>query len=118
MSEYPKTLILTTNRTAAGEPVYAPCGDVRELISQWRKQGFDSTFVDKIHNRPTPAGAAMLLCAELLEEMLQPSGDLLVARPLQIDVEYPLVKAKLLHDEEKLKREICSMCARMVIFEK
>ena len=31
---------------------------------------------------------------------------------------HQLVKAKLLHDEEKLKREICSMCARMVIFEK
>ena len=97
MSEHPKFLILTTNRTEDGEPVYAPCGDVRELVALWRKQ------VNGIFNNETsdPIGDELVYadvkkaCADALEAALKPQGDLLVARPLQIGVEYQKEEVKL-----------------------
>jgi len=77
----PKVLILTTNRTEDGAPVYAPCGDLREFIAKWREakgERDDWNWIDAVHS-----------CADELEAALKPHGDLLVARPLQIDVSYP-----------------------------
>ena len=71
MIDYPKTLILTTNRTEAGEPVYAPCWDLRELITEWRTR-----------KMPLPGYEY----ADELEAALKPQGGLLVARPL---VDFP-----------------------------
>jgi hypothetical protein len=85
----PKTLILTTNRTEAGEPVYAPCGDVRELLAQWRGARTSSTVF-----LPAAEYPVLERCAAALEAALKPQGDLLVARPLQIGVEYPPAEVK------------------------
>ena len=90
MTDHPKTLILTTNRTEAGEPVYAPCGDLQELIAKWHAR-----IVEMEHK--THREWAIERCAVELESALKPQGDLLVARPLQIGVvigQYPKEEVK------------------------
>ena len=94
MSEHPKFLILTTNRTEDGAPVYAPCGDVRELIAEWREMAKDFYAVRYIADRYTVPEGVLNRCAEQLEATLKSHGDMLVARPLQIGVEYPPVEVK------------------------
>ena len=93
----PKFLILTTNRTATGEPVYAPCGDVRELIAQWSDEA-DDWLEDETTLWPFELRKALadrfLRHADELEAALKPQGDLVVARPLQIGVEYPKEEVK------------------------
>jgi hypothetical protein len=81
MSDQPKTLILTTNRTEDGAPVYAPCGDLRELIAEWISTCWSAVMSDEENRERRLAREE---CAKALEAALQPSGDLLVARPLQI----------------------------------
>ena len=98
----PKILILTTNRTEDGAPVYAPCGDLRELIAQWREK---YTNYDTRRAGDNIRAAQVNSCANALETVLQPSGDLLVARPLQIGVEYPAGDGD---DHEAVNRAIVS----------
>jgi len=94
----PKFLILTTNRTEDGAPVYAPCGDVRELIAKWLYE-VKRIKEQKLDRHPVYREWAERneLHADQLEVALQPfnvMGDLLVARALQIGVEYPKEEVK------------------------
>ena len=77
MSEQPKLLIITTNRTAAGEPVYAPCGDVQGLIAKWRNEHPDDNTALCSED-----------CADELEAALKPSGELFTAKPSKIEIAY------------------------------
>jgi hypothetical protein len=43
---------------------------IEKLIAKWRKLAFDSTFIDKVHHRPTAAGCQALTCADELEQAL------------------------------------------------
>ena len=91
MTDHPKTLILTTNRTEDGAPVYAPCGDLRAALRELNDlQHRMAIELDQIPQQPRiefwTRKMEQVIC-DALE--LSPSGDLVVARPLQIGVEYP-----------------------------
>ena len=83
-------LILTTNRTEDGAPVYAPCGDLREIIKELHAAATWNKEVRTYNKLEWEAVAfEQRRIADQLEAALHPSGDLLVARPLQIGVSYP-----------------------------
>ena len=100
MTDHPKTLILTTNRTEDGAPVYAPCGDLFDFNvfsgAVYCMQCSGEVYSFQIKWSDLTEEQAHKIAASLLppDNNHKPSGDLLVARPLQIGVEYPKEEVK------------------------
>jgi hypothetical protein len=88
MTDYPKTLILTTNRTEDGAPVYAPCGDLRDLIAEWRKRADEISPQAILDSYCAGRRDRLLTCANQLEAALKPSGELFTAKPSKIEIAY------------------------------
>jgi hypothetical protein len=90
----PKFLILTTNRTATGELVYAPCGDVFDFNvfsgAVYRMQCSGEVYSLQIKWDNLTEEQANKIAASLLppDKNNKPSGELFTAKPSKIEIAY------------------------------